>query len=37
MMSFDTECALQVPSNEIDKSTPKFFSHWDQDTKMFTV
>lgn len=28
---------FQVPSTEIDKSTPKFFSHWDPDSKMFTV
>ncbi|XP_027335672.1 splicing factor 3A subunit 2 isoform X3 [Abrus precatorius] len=27
----------QVPSTEIDKSTPKFFSHWDPDSKMFTL
>ncbi|KAI3518163.1 hypothetical protein L1887_06613 [Cichorium endivia] len=26
-----------VPSTEIDKSTPKFFSHWDPDSKMFTL
>ncbi|CAI9783150.1 unnamed protein product [Fraxinus pennsylvanica] len=29
--------AFQVPSTEIDKSTPKFFSHWDPDSKMFTL
>ncbi|KAH7553511.1 hypothetical protein JRO89_XS12G0020500 [Xanthoceras sorbifolium] len=29
--------AFKVPSTEIDKSTPKFFSHWDPDSKMFTV
>ncbi|KAK6943893.1 SF3A2 domain [Dillenia turbinata] len=29
--------AFKVPSTEIDKSTPKFFSHWDPDTKMFTL
>ncbi|URE10651.1 hypothetical protein MUK42_24004 [Musa troglodytarum] len=29
--------AFKVPSTEIDKSTPKFFSHWDPDLKMFTV
>ncbi|XP_027069834.1 uncharacterized protein [Coffea arabica] len=29
--------AFKVPSTEIDKSTPKFFSHWDQDSKMFTL
>ncbi|URD86696.1 splicing factor 3A subunit [Musa troglodytarum] len=28
---------FQVPSTEIDKSTPKFFSHWDPDLKMFTL
>jgi len=28
---------FQVPSTEVDKSTPKFFSHWDPDSKMFTV
>ncbi|RZB84794.1 Splicing factor 3A subunit 2 isoform B [Glycine soja] len=28
---------FQVPSTEIDKSTPKFFSHWDPDSKMFTL
>ena len=28
---------FQVPSTEIDKSTPKFFSHWEPDSKMFTV
>ncbi|KAJ6865057.1 splicing factor 3A subunit 2-like protein [Populus alba x Populus x berolinensis] len=28
--------AFKVPSTEIDKSTPKFFSHWDPDSKMFT-
>ena len=27
---------FQVPSTEIDKSTPKFF-YWDPDSKMFTV
>ncbi|EOA18938.1 hypothetical protein CARUB_v10007569mg [Capsella rubella] len=27
---------FKVPSTEIDKSSPKFFSHWDQDSKMFT-
>ncbi|KAI5442537.1 Splicing factor 3A subunit 2, variant 2 [Lathyrus oleraceus] len=29
--------SLKVPSSEIDKSTPKFFSHWDPDSKMFTL
>ncbi|KAK4272818.1 hypothetical protein QN277_021321 [Acacia crassicarpa] len=29
--------AFKVPSTEIDKTTPKFFSHWDPDTKMFTL
>ncbi|CAI9097928.1 OLC1v1034452C1 [Oldenlandia corymbosa var. corymbosa] len=29
--------AFKVPSTEIDKSTPKFFSHWDKDSKMFTL
>ncbi|XP_031489429.1 uncharacterized protein LOC116256998 [Nymphaea colorata] len=29
--------AFKVPSTEIDKSTPKFFSHWDPDSKMFTL
>lgn len=29
--------AFKVPSSEIDKSTPKFFSHWDPDSKMFTL
>ncbi|KAG4184009.1 hypothetical protein ERO13_A09G144600v2 [Gossypium hirsutum] len=29
--------AFKVPSTEIDKSTPKFFSHWDSDSKMFTL
>ncbi|KAL6336631.1 hypothetical protein AAG906_035945 [Vitis piasezkii] len=29
--------AFKVPSTEIDKSTPKFFSHWDPDSKMFTI
>ncbi|VVB07429.1 unnamed protein product [Arabis nemorensis] len=29
--------AFKVPSTEIDKSTPKFFSHWDPDSKMFTA
>ncbi|KAI3441454.1 Matrin-type domain-containing protein [Psidium guajava] len=29
--------AFKVPSIEIDKSTPKFFSHWDPDSKMFTL
>nr|GEW42085.1 splicing factor 3A subunit 2 [Tanacetum cinerariifolium] len=28
---------FKVPSTEIDKSTPKFFSHWDPDSKMFTM
>ncbi|THU50457.1 hypothetical protein C4D60_Mb06t20420 [Musa balbisiana] len=28
---------FQVPSTEIDKSTPNFFSHWDPDLKMFTL
>ncbi|KAK8954620.1 hypothetical protein KSP39_PZI002716 [Platanthera zijinensis] len=28
--------SFKVPSTEIDKSTPKFFSHWDPDLKMFT-
>lgn len=28
---------FKVPSTEIDKSTPKFFSHWDPDSKMFTL
>ncbi|GAB2272275.1 Splicing factor 3A subunit 2 [Dionaea muscipula] len=29
--------SFKVPSTEIDKSTPKFFSHWDPDSKMFTL
>ncbi|GLJ05430.1 hypothetical protein SUGI_0018110 [Cryptomeria japonica] len=29
--------AFKVPSTEIDKATSKFFSHWDPDTKMFTL
>ncbi|KAI3923344.1 hypothetical protein MKW98_026937 [Papaver atlanticum] len=29
--------AFRVPSTEICKSTPKFFSHWDPDSKMFTI
>lgn len=29
--------AFKVPSTEIDKSTSKFFSHWDPDSKMFTL
>nr|GME12790.1 splicing factor 3A subunit 2 [Ipomoea batatas]GME12793.1 splicing factor 3A subunit 2 [Ipomoea batatas] len=29
--------SFKVPSTEIDKATPKFFSHWDPDTKMFTL
>lgn len=29
--------AFQVPSTEIDKSSSKFFSHWDPDSKMFTL
>ncbi|EPS62786.1 hypothetical protein M569_12003, partial [Genlisea aurea] len=29
--------AFKVPSAEIDKSTPKFFSYWDPDSKMFTL
>ncbi|PKI54953.1 splicing factor 3A subunit 2 [Punica granatum] len=29
--------AFKVPSTEIDKSTPKFFSHWDPDSKMYTL
>ncbi|KAL5546059.1 hypothetical protein UlMin_005746 [Ulmus minor] len=29
--------AFKVPSTEIDKSTPNFFSHWDPDSKMFTL
>ncbi|XP_039042159.1 splicing factor 3A subunit 2-like [Hibiscus syriacus] len=29
--------AFKVPSTGIDKSTPKFFSHWDPDSKMFTL
>ncbi|KAK1285221.1 hypothetical protein QJS10_CPB20g00622 [Acorus calamus] len=29
--------AFKVPSTEIDKSTSKFFSHWDPDLKMFTL
>uniref|UniRef100_A0A2P2JH30 Uncharacterized protein MANES_09G061900 n=1 Tax=Rhizophora mucronata TaxID=61149 RepID=A0A2P2JH30_RHIMU len=29
--------AFKVPSTEIDKLTPKFFSHWDPDSKMFTL
>ncbi|PRQ17075.1 putative Zinc finger, U1-type, SF3A2 domain-containing protein [Rosa chinensis] len=29
--------AFKVPSTEIDKSTPKFFSHRDPDSKMFTL
>ncbi|VYS54228.1 unnamed protein product [Arabidopsis thaliana] len=29
--------AFKVPSTEVDKSTPKFFSHWDPDSKMFTL
>lgn len=28
---------FQVPSTEIDKSTQNFFTHWDPDSKMFTV
>lgn len=28
---------FKVPSTEIDKQTPKFFSHWDPDSKMFTL
>jgi hypothetical protein len=37
---FDCLCLLfsfQVPSTEIDKTPPKFFTHWDPDSKMFTV
>ncbi|RZC81777.1 hypothetical protein C5167_044361 [Papaver somniferum] len=29
--------AFRVPSTEICKSTAKFFSHWDPDSKMFTL
>ncbi|XP_057535064.1 uncharacterized protein LOC130813279 [Amaranthus tricolor] len=29
--------SFKVPSTEIDKSTSKFFSHWDPDSKMFTL
>ncbi|KAI5423129.1 hypothetical protein KIW84_046210, partial [Lathyrus oleraceus] len=29
--------SFKVPSTEIHKSTPKFFSHWDPDSKMFTL
>ncbi|XP_042422207.1 splicing factor 3A subunit 2 [Zingiber officinale] len=29
--------SFKVPSTEIDKSTSKFFSHWDPDLKMFTL
>lgn len=29
--------SFKVPSTEIDKSTPKFFSHWDPDIKTFTL
>ncbi|KAJ7976732.1 Splicing factor 3A subunit 2 [Quillaja saponaria] len=29
--------SFKVPSTEIDKSTPNFFSHWDPDSKMFTL
>ncbi|KAG7543615.1 Matrin/U1-C-like C2H2-type zinc finger [Arabidopsis thaliana x Arabidopsis arenosa] len=29
--------SFKVPSTEIDKSTTKFFSHWDPDSKMFTL
>jgi hypothetical protein len=29
--------SFQVPSTEIDKVASKFFTHWDPDTKMFTV
>lgn len=29
--------AFKVPSTEIDKSTPKFFSHWDPDLKTFML
>lgn len=36
-MVIDIDMSIQVPSTEIDKSTPKFFSHWDPDSKMFTV
>ncbi|KAH9609866.1 hypothetical protein KSS87_010592 [Heliosperma pusillum] len=32
-----TDLFSAVPSTEIDKSTPKFFSHWDPDSKMFTL
>ncbi|KAK9158662.1 hypothetical protein Scep_005236 [Stephania cephalantha] len=28
---------FKIPSTEIDKTTPKFFSHWDQDSKVFTL
>ncbi|XP_072956197.1 uncharacterized protein [Typha angustifolia] len=28
---------FKIPSTEIDKSTDKFFSHWDPDLKMFTL
>ncbi|XP_010451693.1 PREDICTED: splicing factor 3A subunit 2-like [Camelina sativa] len=29
--------SFKVPSTEIDKSSPNFFCHWDQDSKMFTL
>ncbi|KAG0565916.1 hypothetical protein M758_7G022400 [Ceratodon purpureus] len=29
--------AFKVPSTEIDKVSTKFFTHWDPDTKMFTL
>uniref|UniRef100_A0A2N9FQ42 Uncharacterized protein n=1 Tax=Fagus sylvatica TaxID=28930 RepID=A0A2N9FQ42_FAGSY len=29
--------AFKVPSTEIDKTPPKFFTHWDPDSKMFTL
>ncbi|XP_024396905.1 uncharacterized protein [Physcomitrium patens] len=29
--------AFKVPSTEIDKVSNKFFTHWDPDTKMFTL
>ncbi|CAB4287333.1 unnamed protein product [Prunus armeniaca] len=29
--------AFKVPSTEIDKTPEKFFSHWDPDSKMFTL
>jgi splicing factor 3A subunit 2 len=29
--------AFKVPSREIDKVASKFFTHWDPDSKMFTL